>query len=219
MYTALFLVSCFTVGNVRNSFNSDGWKEIKPNEANVVSENSLLVTKEQDKKELLYQRVLKKTEEEKWGRGREGEETEGKKGHYCCRSGSAVDVYEAGAVHAACLCTAPAVTGDQTQSEGHWGRRCRSLARVVVQIMVVVRLGAGWVGHRWLRQRCRDEAGRALVRDTGRQDRHEGEQEPARAGDPKRSLGPGQKPKTQKAPSEKHVSTSRSQKASLKKSP
>lgn len=78
VYTALFLVSCFTVGNVRNSFNSDGWKEIKPNEANVVSENSLLVTKEQDKKELLYQRVLKKTEEEKWGRGREGEETEKK---------------------------------------------------------------------------------------------------------------------------------------------
>lgn len=37
------------------------------------------------------------------------------------------------------------------------------------------------------------ETSRALVRDTGRWDGHEGEQEPARAGEPKDRLGPGQK--------------------------
>ncbi|KAM3655201.1 LOW QUALITY PROTEIN: CD180 antigen [Ammospiza maritima maritima] len=52
----------------------------------------------------------------------------------------------------------------------------------------------GWLGpldRRCLRQGRRDEADRAWVRDTGRQDRREGEQEPVRAGEPK-----GRTPKT-----------------------
>lgn len=48
-------------------------------------------------------------------------------------------------------------------------------------------------GLRGLRQVCRDRAGRALVRDTGKKDRHKDEQQPVRAGEPKGRLGPGQK--------------------------
>lgn len=66
-------------------------------------------------------------------------------------------------------------------------------------------------------QRHRDKAGRTLGRETGGQDRHWSEQEPARAGEPKGSLRPGQKARTQKAPTQKQVSKSKSQKTKPQK--
>lgn len=98
------------------------------------------------------------------GRERERErvETEGKRGRPHRSSGSAVDVHEVGAVHAACLWTAPSATGERTQGEGHLGRRAGSPGRVTA------RMGAGQARRQagWLRQGCRDKAGRVLLRDT-----------------------------------------------------
>lgn len=74
--------------------------KIKPSRANIASVNHLLVKREQDEKELLYQRGLEKTEQEKakWDRGRR----EGKREHYHQRSGRAVCVHEARAVDGYC---------------------------------------------------------------------------------------------------------------------
>lgn len=56
---------------------------------------------------------------------------------------------------------------------------------------------AGWsvqVGLRGLRQGCRDGAGRVLVRDTDKQDRHKGEQEGRRAKRQAGARAKGEKP-------------------------
>lgn len=53
----------------------------------------------------------------------------------------------------------------------------------------------------------------------GERGRCEGEQEAVRAGESKGRLGPGQECKTQKAPTQKQVLTSKYLKASLRKAP
>lgn len=84
-------------------------------------------------------------------------------------------------MHAACLGTAPAAraTGHKVQGAQAGGPEAWTGSRPGSRWWAGSE--AGEAGRRGLRQGHRDEAGRAPVRDTGRQDRHEGEREPARA--------------------------------------
>lgn len=109
--------------------------------------------------------------------------------------------------------------GDRTQGEGRSGRRARNLDGVTVRIMEVGRLrgrqGSTQVAQAGMQRRSRQGTGQGH-REQGR---CEGEQEPVRARESKGRLGPGQKCKTQKASTQKHVLTNKYLKASLRKAP
>ncbi|XP_066043080.1 octapeptide-repeat protein T2-like [Chamaea fasciata] len=173
--------------------------EIKPNEANIVSENRLLVTKMRRKMSCPDERGLEETEkkEGKWKRtGERGDrgKREGKGGRYHQRVRAAL-----WACRRRGMRRLPAVPGTERAGAASQARLPRRRRRTRGEG------GAGpWTESRrgWLdrqgrmraaRARTRGLSGREAVRDSGRQDKRKGEQEPARAGEPEGRLGPGQR--------------------------